>query len=116
MAAKGFGKGKSKRKGKGAAVAEAVPAAPAAGPPPGPVRSMKHQECFHWKKPEGCVRGDACPYAHASIPKAKAPGGKGAAAVAFLCFGVPRAPLAAVTLASALASAARVDGTRGKSL
>eukprot|EP00972_Heterocapsa_arctica_P112907 16434399-Heterocapsa_arctica.AAC.1 len=77
---------------------------------------MKHQECFQWKKPDGCARGDACTYAHASVPKAKA-GGKAAPAVAFICFGVPRAPLAAVTLASTLASAtARVGGPVGKTL
>eukprot|EP00972_Heterocapsa_arctica_P082209 12117281-Heterocapsa_arctica.AAC.1 len=73
---------------------------------------MKHKECFFWKKPEGCSRGDACPYATAAVPKAKA-GGKAAPAVAFLCFGVPRAPIAAITLASAFVSAtARVDGAQ----
>eukprot|EP00972_Heterocapsa_arctica_P063160 9318223-Heterocapsa_arctica.AAC.1 len=64
-----------------------------------PAGSLKHRECFFWKDPAGCYRGDTCPYAHCHVPadagKGKGKKGKPAAAAAgagFLCFGITRTP------------------------
>ena len=62
--AKGKGKGKAKgkkEKGKGKGKEKAKDGA-------NETDKRNEMECYMWKKPGGCTRGDSCPYAHAEVP------------------------------------------------